>query len=48
MDFLRPLGISQQELADAIAVPYHRINLRLVHERNTLTMLKQIATIDGK
>jgi addiction module HigA family antidote len=35
-EFLRPMGISQQELAKSIAVPYQRVN-ELVNGRRGIT-----------
>ena len=35
-EFLRPLGISQRDLADGIRVPYQRIN-ELVNRRRGIT-----------
>jgi len=35
-EFLKPMGLSQQELARSIKVPYQRIN-ELVHRRRSLT-----------
>jgi antitoxin HigA-1 len=35
-DFLQPMGISQRELAEAIHVPYQRIN-ELVNEKRGVT-----------
>lgn len=36
LEFLRPLGISQRDLADAIHVPYQRVN-ELVNGRRGVT-----------
>ena len=35
-DFLKPLGISQRELADAILVPYQRVN-EITNEKRGIT-----------
>jgi addiction module HigA family antidote len=35
-EFLKPLGISQRDLADAIFVPYQRVN-ELVNQRRGIT-----------
>ena len=35
-EFLKPMGLSQQELARNIKVPYQRVN-ELVHRRRSLT-----------
>lgn len=35
-EFLRPLGVTQRELADAIQVPYQRVN-EIVNERRGVT-----------
>ena len=35
-EFLKPMGITQQELANAIYVPYQRIN-DIVHDRRGIT-----------
>ena len=35
-EFLRPLGLTQQELADGIRVPYQRVN-ELVNQRRGIT-----------
>lgn len=35
-EFLKPLGISQRDLADAIHVPYQRVN-ELVNQRRGIT-----------
>lgn len=35
-EFLKPMGLSQQELAQGIKVPYQRIN-ELVHRRRGIT-----------
>lgn len=35
-EFLTPLGVTQRELADAIHVPYQRIN-EIIHERRSVT-----------
>lgn len=35
-EFLEPMGLSQRELADAIAVPYQRVN-EIVNERRGVT-----------
>ncbi len=35
-EFLKPMGISQQELADAIQVPFQRIN-DIVHKRRGIS-----------
>lgn len=35
-EFLRPLGITQRELADAIHVPYQRVN-ELVNQKRGIT-----------
>ena len=35
-EFLRPLGITQRELADAILVPYQRVN-EIINEKRGIT-----------
>lgn len=35
-EFLKPLGLTQRELADAIGVPYQRVN-EIVNERRGIT-----------
>lgn len=35
-EFLQPMGISQKELADAIQVPYQRVN-ELINEKRGIT-----------
>ena len=35
-EFLKPIGLTQQELAHALAVPYQRIN-ELINRRRALT-----------
>ena len=35
-DFLKPMGLTQRQLADAILVPYQRVN-ELVHGRRGVT-----------
>lgn len=35
-EFLRPLGVTQRELADAIQVPYQRVN-EIVNQRRGVT-----------
>ena len=35
-EFLRPLGITQRELADAILVPYQRVN-EIIDEKRGIT-----------
>lgn len=36
-DFLEPMGISQQELANAVHVPYQRIN-EIINEKRGITI----------
>jgi addiction module HigA family antidote len=35
-EFLKPLGLTQRELADAIGVPYQRVN-EIVNQRRGIT-----------
>jgi addiction module HigA family antidote len=35
-EFLKPMGLTQRELADAISVPYQRIN-EIINERRGVT-----------
>jgi addiction module HigA family antidote len=35
-EFLKPMGLTQRELADAIGVPYQRIN-EIINERRGIT-----------